>query len=580
MIDKMTKYSFILLDADKEQFLERLQELGVVDITRSSTPVDENSMQLFDRIAALKAEISKLEKGSDEHLQALMTQRNALTQERNAVQVWGKFDAASIADLESKGLKISFYCVPERKFDPAWEKEYPLQVIADKEGSVYFTVVNAEGFPVKPIETPKRCFHCVEAEIKGLETEIERYRETLKQRCGEIPALKSQIAELSEELDRYLAGAKGSSAADNHLCTFEGYAPCECDANLKEALDSSPVYYFTQEARPEDNPPIKLRNSRFNALFEPITRMYGMPGYDEFDPTPYLAIFFMLFFAICMGDAGYGLILILFGIAEKKGWAQIGMFKGMGPLITVLGVATTLIGVVLGSFFGVDLVAASWVPESLKCVMVKGEIAGYDAKMVLAVLIGVLHLCLAMVVKSVVYVRRFGFKENISTLGWTLLIVGVVIVAGFALLNFVPVEIAKWLIIGIGGLSALGIFIFNKPGRNPLLNIGSGLWDTYQMATGVLGDVLSYIRLYALGLAGGMLGAAFNNLASMVLGDNPSWQFVPFVVILLVGHVLNLLMSCLGAFVHPLRLNFVEFFKNSGYEGKGLKYNPLKTIKQ
>ena len=95
------------------------------------------------------------------------------------------------------------------------------------------------------------------------------------------------------------------------------------------------------------------------------------------------------------------------------------------------------------------------------------------------------------------------------------------------------------------------------------------------MATGILGDVLSYIRLFALGLAGGMLGQAFNNLAGMVKGDNViTW--VPFVLILIIGHLLNLLMSSLGAFVHPMRLTFVEYFKNAGYEGRGAKYNPLK----
>ena len=130
----------------------------------------------------------------------------------------------------------------------------------------------------------------------------------------------------------------------------------------------------------------------------------------------------------------------------------------------------------------------------------------------------------------------------------------------------------------IGTLSALGIYIFNTPGRNPLINIGAGLWDTYNMATGILGDVLSYIRLFALGLAGGMLGQAFNNLAGMVKGDSfITW--IPFVLILLFGHVLNILMSSLGAFVHPLRLTFVEYFKNAGYEGKGEKYNPLTTSK-
>ena len=139
-----------------------------------------------------------------------------------------------------------------------------------------------------------------------------------------------------------------------------------------------------------------------------------------------------------------------------------------------------------------------------------------------------------------------------------------------------PAEVTKWTLIAIGSISALGIYIFNTPGRNPLINIGAGLWDTYNMATGILGDTLSYIRLYALGLAGGMLGGAFNNLAGMVLGDNPTWQWLPFVLIIIIGHALNLAMSALGAFVHPLRLSFVEYFKNSGYQGAGKLYQPFK----
>ena len=140
-----------------------------------------------------------------------------------------------------------------------------------------------------------------------------------------------------------------------------------------------------------------------------------------------------------------------------------------------------------------------------------------------------------------------------------------------------PTEIVKWTLIGIGGVSALGIFVFNTPGRNPLINIGAGLWDTYGMTTGLLGDVLSYIRLYALGLAGGMLGAAFNQLGLQVLGENPNiGTWIGFILIVTFGHVLNLLMACLGAFVHPLRLSFVEYFKNAGYEGSGKLYQPFK----
>jgi V/A-type H+-transporting ATPase subunit I len=144
--------------------------------------------------------------------------------------------------------------------------------------------------------------------------------------------------------------------------------------------------------------------------------------------------------------------------------------------------------------------------------------------------------------------------------------------------------LSKWVFIAIGGLGALGIYILNDLRRNVLMNIGAGLWDTYNMASGLLGDILSYIRLFALGLAGGMLGQTFNSLALMVVEDQEGmgaiFAWIGFGLIIIVGHVLNIAMSCLSAFVHPLRLTFVEYFKNAGYEGKGAAYNPLTTNKE
>ena len=133
----------------------------------------------------------------------------------------------------------------------------------------------------------------------------------------------------------------------------------------------------------------------------------------------------------------------------------------------------------------------------------------------------------------------------------------------------------------IGGTSAIGIYLLNNIHRNVFVNIGAGVWDTYNMATGLMGDILSYIRLYALGLAGGMLGGVFNQLAFMVndaAGPALGWLFCG--LILIFGHTLNIAMSCLSAFVHPLRLTFVEYFKNSGYEGKGEAYKPFTVVKK
>ena len=361
------------------------------------------------------------------------------------------------------------------------------------------------------------------------------------------------------------------------ITAFVGFAPTTEDARLTVEFNKMDIYWFKEDAVEEDNPPIKLRNNKFISMFEVLTGMYGMPVYSEFDPTPILGPFFLLFFSMCMGDAGYGILLIIIGLLMKK---YMPSMKSMAPLVTTLGVGTLVVGTILGTFFGISLAGASWVPDWLKRCMITGKVAGYDAQMVLAIGIGVVHICLAMVVKAIGYTKRFGLKTTISTWAWLILILGGLVTAGLALAGVIDENVTKWIVIVVGVISGLGIYVFNTPGRNPLINIGAGVWDTYNMVTGLLGDVLSYIRLYALGLAGGMLGGAFNNLAYMAFDGMPIVaNYIAFVVIILFGHTLNLAMSCLGAFVHPLRLTFVEYFKNSGYEGKGVAYNPLTNNK-
>ena len=139
--------------------------------------------------------------------------------------------------------------------------------------------------------------------------------------------------------------------------------------------------------------------------------------------------------------------------------------------------------------------------------------------------------------------------------------------------------------IGIGGVSAIGIYLLNDMRRNIFVNVGAGLWDTYNMATGLMGDLLSYLRLYALGLAGGMLGGVFNTLGMQLrdtMGDFlfgvPGW--ICFALIFVAGHGLNIALSCLSGYVHSIRLTFVEYFKNSGYDGKGMEYKPFSSKKK
>ncbi len=586
----MLKYDFILLSGDMEGFLKKLQGLGVVDITRSTKPIDENSEKLSARADVLRRSLTALKeivpaqkagaksKDAAAEILSLKTEKEALQagipqllKEIEDRKQWGLFDKGSLEKLSERGLKLHFYKVKTSAINPEWQQQYAMSEISTDGTYTSFVVVSDSDdfeFPLKEIPAP-------ESDYAALEKQVEELRKSIaekEQRLSELKCLESEInAELVKtmaDLDLHLANVSGTKAADDYITVFEGFAPAENEASLNAVLDEENAIYLVDKAKEDDNPPIKLKNNKFVSMFELLTDMYGRPKYNEFDPTFWISIFFMLFFAFCMGDAGYGLILIGASFALKKKMPKI------ASLGLVLGIATTVVGFIFHTFFSMDLMTWNCIPDGLKKIMLPSTIMGFDGAMVLAIIVGVIHLCLAMVIKTWQATKHHGFANSLGTWGWTLLIVGGVIVGGLALIGVLDSAVTKWIIIVLGVLSALGIFFLNDLHRNPLLNFGSGLWETYNTATGLLGDVLSYLRLYALGLAGAKLGEAFNAIGLQALGDGGA-GWIAFILIVVIGHVLNVAMCVLGAFVHPLRLNFLEFFKNSGYEGTGRKYNPL-----
>ena len=587
----MTKYNFILLSGDVEDFLKKLQAVGVMDITRSTKPVDEKSEYLSSKAGTFRKALSLLKDVQPAEFaekvegdlasnvietinekEVAETQVSQLAKEWEERLPWGKFDVKNFEKLEEQGLKLHFYKVKSSNFNPEWKENYALSEISNDGTTTYFVVVSDDEnyeFPLKEMPAPDSDASTIEKQIDTLRYEIEKKERHLSElKCHEKD-IQKELDRTVSKLDLHLAHVSGTKAAADYITVFEGFAPAEKEAELKDMLDREGVLYLVDKAKVDDNPPIKLKNNKFVSMFELLTDMYGRPKYNEFDPTVFISIFFMLFFAFCMGDAGYGLVLIGASLALKK------VLGNIAPLGITLGIATTIIGLLFHTFFSTDMLTWSIIPDVVKKCMVPTEIAGFDGTMVLAIIVGIVHICLAMIVKTYQSTKVNGFLNSLGTWGWTLLIVGGVIVGGLALIGVIDSVVTKWVIIGIGILSALGIFFLNDLHRNPLVNFGSGLWETYNTATGLLGDVLSYLRLYALGLAGAKLGEAFNAIGLQALGDGGA-GWIAFILIVVIGHTLNVAMCVLGAFVHPLRLNFLEFFKNSGYEGTGRKYNPLK----
>ena len=614
MIHKMKKLTFLVTSKEYETFLEKLRELGVVHVEkRQGAEIDANLQAFMQkrteyqtllkgmRLAAATCkdtEVKPITLSVDqviadyeaqlEHIRQLKIQVSTIEKDIDALEMWGDFDWNAIDKLSANGWRMQFFSCPEKSFKEEWIDDSNATIISQSKGLCYFVTVNREliSLEADSIELPKTRLATLLREQEALNVSVKDANAQLAQFCvGNTPVVESAIEKLEDEINLMeVSQFGGERVAAGAVVLMEGWVPVENENEVQKMLDESGVYYEMRLAEKEDNAPIKLKNNKITRLFEMLTRMYGMPDYGEFDPTPMLAPFYALFFGMCVGDAGYGLFIILLGLYLKKKVSK--SMAGLLNLLITLGVATTIVGAIFNTFFGASITNLD-LPEWMRSLIITGKWDGtaYDKTMVIALLVGMFHICFAMTVKAIGATVRYGFKNALADWGWLLLVGGSVVVATLTYLGVIDMEISKMALIGIGGVSAIGIYLLNNIRRNVFANIGAGLWDTYNMATGLMGDLLSYLRLYALGLAGGMLGGVFNDLGSQLrdsMGDFlfgiPGW--ICFGLIFVFGHGLNIALSCLSGYVHSIRLTFVEYFKNSGYDGKGVAYKPFSFNKK
>ena len=607
MITKMKKLTFLVYHKEYESFLDRIRQLGVVHVVeRQRGEVDPALQSLLQKRAQYKnvllgmqrnfgdgkpddsvrkdltgdAMVERFEKYQAD-IQELKQQLPACEKDIASLEPWGEFDWNVVAHLRDAGRFIQFYDCMENEYKAEWETDYNALIVRQHGGHVSFVTVTPHPaeLDMEPLRLPQSSLSELMEKKSLLLEDIEDKEFNFIEFCRMYyRGLEYANHQLQGDIDLRKVQLDSEPMAEGSVLLLEGWIPEDVETEVRQMLDDSGVYYDIRSATKEDRAPIKLKNNAFARMFEVLTKMYGMPNYSEFDPTPIIAPFFSLFFAFCLGDAGYGLALIALGFILKKKLSK--SLAGMMNMVITLGIVTTVFGAVLGTFFGVNLFEAD-LPQWMKEYMIAGKIDGttYDKAMVLSLLIGVVNICLAMTVKAVCNTVRYGFKETLSDWGWLLLVVGFICTGGLSFFEVISAQVTQWSFIIIGGVAAIGIYLLNNLHRNVFANIGAGLWDTYNMATGLAGDTLSYIRLYALGLAGGMLGGVFNQLAFMTYdAAGPLIGWLPCGLILVFGHALNIAMSCLSGFVHPLRLTFVEYFKNSGYEGKGEAYAPFATV--
>ncbi len=604
MIIPMKKYSFLVYHRDYEDFLIKLRDLGVVHLIEKQADISDDIREQYQQIDKadkvirfLKkrevevADISSSENGRDifdkitemqgqwEHHQHTLAN---LQKEINEVMPWGNFSMDLLKQLNENGIKFRFFVIHARKYDPEWETQYPLQVINNTGGNIYFVIIERDHeeidiaaeefkFPKYSLDELLTIKENTLKEIKDIEDKLDEYASTS---IGAVEKYKNTLIQNSEY---HKAVFHTSCEAEERLMVMEGWVPGDKEETINKFLDKSSVVYITSEPADGEKVPILLKNKKFSSKFELIGELYSLPKYSELDLTPFFAPFYALFFGFCNGDAGYGLLFVIASIIAGRKVSK--KLKPAVSLVFYLGLATILFGIIGGTFFGISLYDTNLpVYSSLRQYLDSQGTDINNLLFYLSLILGGIQIIFGMILKAMNESIQFGWQVALGTIGWIILLVGSIVVVLIHKLTGIDLETLKPAFYVIFGISGLLILFLNNLKRNILMNFGVALWDSYNMVTGIVGDLLSYIRLFALGISSSILGFVFNSLAVSMSGSIPVLSFIIMIIILIVGHSINMFMSSLGSFVHPMRLTFVEFYKNAGFSGGGKKYNPFKKL--
>ena len=604
MIVKMSKYAFMVYHREYDAFLTTLRELGVVHVKETNSVLDNAELQalLAERKQVstairycknlnsqtkevtvaparglTKAEglklVGKLEEMQEKQAQ-LQAAKVSLEKDIAYMDIWGEFSYANLRRLKKAGFDVTFFSCPTSKYEPKWGEEYNAFLVNNFQSVTYFVTVTKTGTPIDiDAERPKM----PDRGLAKLHLAMEQLLDNIKVLNNQLKEYAAEQYNTLVELEKNIQNEFNLSntlvqtdrEAGDKLMLLEGFVPTEEAPAMEVALEKEGYYFQELDIQDGDRVPIKLKNNKFNRLYEPITKMFSLPNYTEFDPTPLFAPFFMLFFGLCFGDGGYGLLVLLACSFFKRKVNPD--FKPYLTLFQYLGLAAIIVGTCTGSFFGIALAD---VPALSK---VKDYFVSSDNLMTFSIVIGLVQIIFGKTVAAFKMKAQKGVKYSIAPFAWVFVITALALAFGLPMLNLQLPETVKTVFIGIAVIGLVVAYLYNSPGKNIFLNFGTGLWNTYNMASGLLGDTLSYIRLFAIGLTGAILGGVFNQLAvDMTEGMNIVLRAVCMLLILLVGHAINIGLCTISSLVHPLRLIFVEYYKNAEFEGGGKEYRPFK----
>ncbi len=582
MIVRMHKLAILCSSASRGETVARLQDLGVVHVRHMEEPGGGELETLRQQIAQVRRVLAAVPAGDADPtgtppyaaaalLLSLLEEKDAIASvcesleaEIRRVEPFGPFDPHALHELAAKGVRIRLFTMSVKK-DLTGAEEGLMEVIHRGKETVYFALLGDAAPPegADAFALPDASLQTMKEELAGLERMTDSIDGMIASHTGDRAGLAALLDNL-EDRCRYLESREGMHVSAP-VCCLEGFCPQEDTPRIVSEAEAQGWGIVYDEPGPDDDVPTCIRNPRWVRLIKPIMDFIGiLPGYREVDINPLFLVFFSIFFGMIVGDAGYGALFLAVALAGGKLFPKAPRI--LFSMLTLMSLSTITWGALTGSYFGM-------LPEHLPAPLHGHHLlsnANPEAPnniMWICFLIGAIHLTIA---HGWNVIRKWPSMEAVGDLGW-LMTTWVMFFGARTMILLKPFPSFMMWVLAVGaGLVALSLIFplakLKERGIN-LIVLPLNLVSNFV-------DVVSYVRLFAVGMATFAVASAFNQMAGDI-GFNGVVASIGSALILFVGHALNIALAVMGVLVHGIRLNTLEFSGHLGMEWTGFAYAPL-----
>lgn len=588
MIVKMKKLSILISQKHLGSALHQLQKLGLVHIKHIQKPHADLITSLEHKLNVLDRAVSFLGSSANQRkdipavvLTSVIKEAVSLDQERiqltqrlgeleEKMSLAKKLGYASTNDLgklKVAGLFVKVYKVNKRQLERI-PKDKLTQAIFKKGREIYVAFIGkteADSLDLLELKIPQESQQSLERKIHTTERGLKKVHNQLKELSVYESCLKEQRKELLSRLE--FGKVRFGAGFNEGISYLQGFCPKQSVVAVDKVAAEEGWAMVVEEPQDPEEVPTLIRNPKWVEIIKPVFKFMGtVPGYNEFDISFWFLLSFSLFFAMLIGDAGYGMLFLIASLFFRR------KFKSLPrePFILayVLSLATIIWGAVTGTWFGVERIGQLpgfnyFVIERVNSFVGQNQ----NFMIYLCFLIGAIHLTIAHLKRAFAYINSL---KALAQLGWVFIIWGIFFLAGTLVLsNPLPALAIKVLITGLSL-----VVLFSNPQKNFLKGILISLADLPLNVISSFSDIVSYLRLFAVGYATVVVAASFNSLALSGGVNNPLTALTA-ALILVFGHCLNILLGFMAVVVHGIRLNMLEFSGHLGMQWSGKEYKPF-----